>query len=119
MLWNRLQLALLRECLWLVEHDVATPEQIDEVVRDGLARRWRLLGPFETVSLGGATVFDAIAENLFPVLSNASAGRFGPYLERDPEVLAELARRRDLGLVAELANEPTGSPHEPTDTPGG
>ena len=42
MLWNRLQLAMLRECLWLVQHDVATPEQIDEVVRDGLARRWRL-----------------------------------------------------------------------------
>ena len=102
MLWNRLQLAMLRECLWLVQHDVATPEQIDEVVRDGLARRWRLLGPFETVSLGGAAVFDAIAENLFPVLSDATGGRFGPYLQEDPEVLAELTRRRDLGLVSEL-----------------
>ena len=102
MLWNRLQLAMLRECLWLVQHDVATPEQIDEVVRDGLARRWRLLGPFETVSLGGAAVFDAIAENLFPVLSDATEGRFGPYLQEDPEVLAELTRRRDLGLVSEL-----------------
>jgi 3-hydroxybutyryl-CoA dehydrogenase len=105
MLWNRLQLAILRECLWLVEHDVATPEQIDEVVRDGLARRWRLLGPFETVSLGGAAVFDAIAENLFPVLSDATAGRFGPYLQEDREVLAELTRRRDLGLVSELQRE--------------
>ena len=105
MLWNRLQLAMLRECLWLVQHDVATPEQIDEVVRDGLARRWRLLGPFETVSLGGAAVFDAIAENLFPVLSDATGGRFGPYLQEDPEVLAELTRRRDLGLVSELQAE--------------
>jgi 3-hydroxybutyryl-CoA dehydrogenase len=105
MLWNRLQLAMLRECLWLVEHDVATPQQIDEVVRDGLARRWRLLGPFETVSLGGAAVFDAIAENLFPVLSDATGGRFGPYLQEDPEVLAELTRRRDLGLVSELQTE--------------
>jgi 3-hydroxybutyryl-CoA dehydrogenase len=110
MLWNRLQLALLRECLWLVEHGVATPEQIDEVVRDGLARRWRLLGPFETVSLGGAAVFDAIAENLFPVLSDATAGRFGPYLERDPEALAELASRRDLGLASELEGERTRPP---------
>ncbi len=112
MLWNRLQLALLRECLWLVEHGVATPEQIDEVVRDGLARRWRLLGPFETVSLGGAAVFDAIAENLFPVLSDATTGEFGPYLERDPDALAELARRRDLGLVAELRAERSGRPAE-------
>jgi len=105
MLWNRLQLAMLRECLWLVQHEVATPEQIDEVVRDGLARRWRLLGPFETVSLGGAAVFDAIAENLFPVLSDATGGRFGPYLQEDPEVVAELTRRRDLGLVSEFQAE--------------
>lgn len=106
MLWNRLQLALLREALSLVEHGVATPEQIDEVVRDGLARRWRLLGPFETVSLGGAAVFDAIAENLFPVLSDArSSGGFGPWLTDDAERLAELSRRRDAGLVRELIAE--------------
>jgi 3-hydroxybutyryl-CoA dehydrogenase len=105
MLWNRLQLALLRECLWLVENGVANPEQIDEVVRDGLARRWRLLGPFETVSLGGAGVFDAIAANLFPVLSNAGDGEFGAYVERDPAALETLAARRDQGLTAELLRE--------------
>jgi 3-hydroxybutyryl-CoA dehydrogenase len=105
LLWNRLQLALLREALWLVEHGVATPDQVDEVVRDGLARRWKLLGPFETVSLGGAPVFDAIAENLFPVLSTSTTGHFAPYVERDPEVKAELAERRDRGLVADLLAE--------------
>jgi 3-hydroxyacyl-CoA dehydrogenase len=106
MLWNRLQLALLREAVWLVEHAVATPNQIDEVVRDGLARRWRLLGPFETVSLGGAAVFDSIADNLFPVLSNARSGSgFGPHLVEDPGALAELERRRDEGLATELMAE--------------
>jgi 3-hydroxybutyryl-CoA dehydrogenase len=105
MLWNRLQLALLRECLWLVENGVANPEQIDEVMRDGLARRWRLLGPFETVSLGGAGVFDAIADNLFPVLSNAADGHFGPHVQRDPTALEALASRRDEGLTAELLSE--------------
>jgi 3-hydroxybutyryl-CoA dehydrogenase len=108
MLWNRLQSAVLRESLWLVENGVATPDQIDEVVRDGLARRWRLLGPFETVSLGGADVFDAIASNLFSVLSDASSGRFGTHVERDPEALAALARRRDSGLLAELERERRG-----------
>src|SRR5262249_7139869 len=54
LLWNRLQLAVLRESLWLVEQGIATPETLDEVMRDGLARRWRLTGPFETVGLGGA-----------------------------------------------------------------
>ena len=39
--WNRLQLALLREAVWLVENGVASPATVDEIVRDGLARRWR------------------------------------------------------------------------------
>jgi 3-hydroxybutyryl-CoA dehydrogenase len=106
LLWNRLQLAMLRECLWLVEHGVASPEAIDEVMRDGLARRWRLTGPFETVGLGGAPTFDAIAANLFPVLADATAtSGFGPHVPTDPELLAALRARRDEALAAELRRE--------------
>jgi 3-hydroxybutyryl-CoA dehydrogenase len=106
LLWNRIQLAVLREALWLVEHGVATPEVIDEVMRDGLARRWRLTGPFETVSLGGAATFDAVAANLFPTLSDArETTGFAPHLIDDPARLAELRGRRDEGLAAELARE--------------
>jgi 3-hydroxybutyryl-CoA dehydrogenase len=106
LLWNRLQLAVLRESLWLVEQGVATPEAIDEVMRDGLARRWRLTGPFETVGLGGAATFDAIAANLFPLLSDADAGSgFGPHVPSDPELLARLRERRDRALAAELRAE--------------
>jgi 3-hydroxybutyryl-CoA dehydrogenase len=109
LLWNRLQLAVLRECLWLVEHGVATPEAIDEVMRDGLARRWRLTGPFETVGLGGAATFDAIAANLFPVLSNATAGGgFDAHVPHDPSVLAALRERRDDALAEELRAERGG-----------
>jgi 3-hydroxybutyryl-CoA dehydrogenase len=107
MLWNRVQAAVLRECLWLVEHGVASPQKIDEVMRDGLARRWHLLGPFETVALGGTAVFDAIAENLFPVLSNALEGHFGDCVTQDPAVLDDLAARRDQALAAELLAERT------------
>ena len=106
LLWNRIQLAVLRESLWLVEHGVATPEAIDEVMRDGLARRWRLTGPFETVSLGGAAVFDAIAANLFPLLSNArDTTGFGPHLIEDAETLRALRDRRDEALAAEIARD--------------
>jgi 3-hydroxybutyryl-CoA dehydrogenase len=106
LLWNRLQLAVLREALWLVEQGVATPRAIDEVMRDGLARRWRLTGPFETVGLGGAPTFDAIAENLFPVLSDAKAGSgFATHVPNDPQLLAELRERRDRALAAELRDE--------------
>jgi len=106
LLWNRLQSAMLRECLWLVEHGVATPETIDEVMRDGLARRWRLSGPFETVGLGGARTFDAIAANLFPLLSDATAtSGFAPHIPSDPRLLAQLRERRDEALAAELRAE--------------
>jgi 3-hydroxybutyryl-CoA dehydrogenase len=106
LLWNRLQLAVLRECLWLVEHGIASPATIDEVMRDGLARRWRLTGPFETVGLGGAQTFDAIAANLFPVLSDAKAtSGFAPHVPSDPQVLAALRTRRDEALAAELRAE--------------
>ena len=106
LLWNRLQLALLRECLWLVERGVASPATIDEVMRDGLARRWCLTGPFETVGLGGARTFDAIAANLFPVLSDVhSTSGFDPYVPDDPTLLAELRERRDEALAERLRGE--------------
>jgi 3-hydroxybutyryl-CoA dehydrogenase len=103
LLWNRLQLAVLRECLWLVDQGIASPETIDEVMRDGLARRWRLTGPFETVGLGGAGTFDAIAANLFPLLSDATAGTgFASHVPSDAAVLAALRERRDSALAADL-----------------
>ncbi len=113
LLWNRLQLAVLRESLWLVEQGVATPETIDEVMRDGLARRWRLTGPFETVGLGGAATFDAIAANLFPVLSDAKSGDgFAAHVPSDPVRLATLRERRDRALAAELRAERAGRSDE-------
>jgi 3-hydroxybutyryl-CoA dehydrogenase len=118
LLWNRLQLAVLRECEWLVEHGIATPAAIDEVMRDGLARRWRLTGPFETVGLGGAQTFDAIAANLYPVLSNATSGHgFAEHVPRDPAVLAKLRVRRDDALAAELRREREAGTRQTVDTP--
>jgi 3-hydroxybutyryl-CoA dehydrogenase len=106
LLWNRLQLAVLRECQWLVEHGIASPATIDEVMRDGLARRWRLTGPFETVGLGGAQTFDAIAENLYPLLSDARSGSgFAAHVPHDAEQLAALRERRDSALAADLRAE--------------
>lgn len=48
---NRLQGALLDEAFALVAEGVASPEEVDRAVRDGLARRWAFMGPFETIDL--------------------------------------------------------------------
>jgi 3-hydroxybutyryl-CoA dehydrogenase len=116
--WNRLQLALLREATWIVEQGVATPEVVDEIVRDGLARRWRLTGPFETVALGGPGTFTRIAANLFPVLSDATELHdIGRWLTGSEAAYRGLRERRDAGLIAELERE-RGANTAPDDQEG-
>ncbi len=104
--WNRLQLALLREAVWIVEHGVASPSTVDAIVRDGLARRWRYTGPFQTAALGGASTFERIAANLWPVLSRAgSLDNLRQWLDEAEATTAPLRERRDAGLAAELRAE--------------
>jgi 3-hydroxyacyl-CoA dehydrogenase len=45
-LLNRMQAALVREAMYLVESGVADVDAVDAVIRDGLGLRWALLGPF-------------------------------------------------------------------------
>lgn len=104
--WNRLQNALLREAVWIVEHGVATPETVDEIVRRGLARRWRLTGPFATAALGGADTFERVARIVFPHLSHAEAiTDLGRWLPEPNEELDALRVRRDAELAAELRRD--------------
>jgi 3-hydroxybutyryl-CoA dehydrogenase len=104
--WNRLQLALLREAVWIVENGVASPGVVDEIVRDGLARRWRYTGPFETAALGGPDTFTRVANNLWPVLSNADRVEdLGRWLIDDAGILGEIKANRDAGLLLDLEND--------------
>ena len=109
-IWNRMQLALLREAVWLAETGVASPEAIDQVVREGLARRWRYTGPFQTASLGGAETFERIAQNLWPVLSNADhLDDLRRWLNDDSERLRQVRESRDRGLRDDLRREQPGT----------
>lgn len=71
--WNRLQFALLRECAWLVENGVVTAEHLDTVMREGLARRWRHVGPLRSIALGGIETWTRAGRNIVPDLSAASS----------------------------------------------
>jgi 3-hydroxybutyryl-CoA dehydrogenase len=104
--WNRLQHALLREALWIVDNDVASPEAVDEIVRFGNARRWEHVGPFAAAALGGIGVWQRVAGELWPVLSNADdAGDLGRALWADDAQLAEIAAERDAELARDLRGE--------------
>ena len=72
-IWNRIQFAVLRECLHLLETGVASAEDIDAAVADGLAPRWVAAGPLATADLGGLATFATICDLLFPHLANDSA----------------------------------------------
>jgi 3-hydroxybutyryl-CoA dehydrogenase len=108
--WNRLQFALLREAAWIVEEGVATRQVVDEIVRDGLARRWRFTGPFETMALGGAETFKRVAENLFPVLScERYLSDSSQFIDFDSADLEIKRKRRDDGLRRELRTDFEGT----------
>ena len=105
-IWNRLQFALLRECAWLVDNGVAQPEDVDLVMREGLARRWRRVGPFAAIGLGGLDTWSRAAANLVPELSTASElGDLGRFAERDARELEAIATARDAHLAAELRTD--------------
>ncbi len=48
---NRLQGVLLMEAWRLVEQDLATVEDVDLAISQGLGLRWAFMGPFETIDL--------------------------------------------------------------------
>jgi len=101
--WNRLQLALVREAAWIAQNGIATPQVVDAIVRDGLARRWRYTGPFETMALGGVESFKRIGANLFPVLSDAQTLEgIESQVAFDPADLDAIRQWRDNGLRHEL-----------------
>lgn len=69
---NRLQFAFLREAVALVDEGIVSAEDLDIVVRDGLARRWSKVGPFTVVAMGGPELFARVATQVWPYLSNAT-----------------------------------------------
>ncbi|SDZ90242.1 3-hydroxybutyryl-CoA dehydrogenase [Haloplanus vescus] len=71
--WNRIQFAVLRECTHLVQEGVASLEDVERAVRDGYALRTAAIGPFETADLAGLDLFETIAADLYPHLSDADA----------------------------------------------
>ena len=108
-IWNRLQFALLRECAWLVDNGVAAPADVDLVVREGLARRWRRVGPFAAIGLGGLDTWSRSAANLVPELATGGGlGDLARFVPGDDE-LARLAAGRDAALAEELRRERDGT----------
>lgn len=67
---NRLQLALLREAMYIVEQGWAKPEEVDKAMEYGHGRRLSVTGPLCSADLGGLDIFNNISLYLFKDLCN-------------------------------------------------
>jgi 3-hydroxybutyryl-CoA dehydrogenase len=70
---NRLQYALIREALQLIDDGVADADTIDAALTDCLGLRWAVLGPMRSTDLAGVETAIAVAAELYPRLSTATA----------------------------------------------
>ena len=86
---NRLQFALFREALHLVEAGIVSPQDVDKVLKGGVGFRYPWLGPLETADLGGLDVFRSISEYLFQTLSN---------VEKLPSFFSQMVAEEKLGI---------------------
>ncbi|HEX2172673.1 MAG TPA: 3-hydroxyacyl-CoA dehydrogenase family protein [Dehalococcoidia bacterium] len=81
-LGNRLQNVLRNEALRLVEDGQATPEQIDQAISMGVARKYSIVGIFDRMDLVGldlaARVFESIGTPVpAPIADHVARGEYG------------------------------------------
>jgi ketoreductase RED1 len=115
---NRLQNALSREAIYLVEQGVVSPADLDTVMTNSLGLRWATVGPFLGSHLGGGKGgYRHMAEHIGPGMKKMWAGLGQP--SQDPEsteklieavedaygttTYAELADARDRRQIAVLS----------------
>ena len=70
---NRLQLALMREAMWMIHDGVTTAEGIDTAVRFGFGFRFVACGPFRQKEMSGWDTHYAVSTALYPLLHNETA----------------------------------------------
>ena len=76
---NRLQHALWREAISLVEHGICDAQTVDAVVKASFGRRLPVLGPLENADLVGTDLTLAIHNTVLPAIDSRPGP--SPYLE--------------------------------------
>jgi 3-hydroxybutyryl-CoA dehydrogenase len=85
---NRIQNALFLEAVRCVEEGLASPQEVDEVVRSCFGFRLPFFGPFQIADMAGLDVY----ENVLDVLKDGLGERF-----EAPEALRDLVARGRTG----------------------
>jgi 3-hydroxybutyryl-CoA dehydrogenase len=77
---NRLQHALWREAVALVENGICDAETVDTVIKAAFGRRLAVLGPLENADMVGTDLTLAIHKTVLPAIDSRRAP--SPYLEK-------------------------------------
>jgi 3-hydroxybutyryl-CoA dehydrogenase len=86
---NRIQHALMREAIALVDEGFADPEDVDTAVRYGFGFRYIAAGPLLQKDLAGVDIHCAAATSIYPALNN----------DREPaRLMQDLVARGDYGV---------------------
>ena len=86
---NRLQHALWREAISLVENGICDAETVDTVIKAAFGRRLAVLGPLENADLVGTDLTLAIHQTVLPAIDSRPGP--SPYLEK-------LVAQKKLGM---------------------
>lgn len=99
---NRLQFVLLKEAMAIVEEGVATPEDVDTIVRSTFGFRLPFFGPFAIADMAGLDVY----AKGFDILSEAFGDRLSPpKLLTDAVAAGRHGTKNGAGLVRDYTPE--------------
>lgn len=121
---NRLQFAMLREALSIIDSGIATKEAVDTTIKYALGRRLSITGPFESADLGGLDIIGKISTYLLEDLCNSNevapilqktiaAGKLGAktgsgFYEWSEESLSKINKMREDNLIEWLNKDKQG-----------
>jgi 3-hydroxyacyl-CoA dehydrogenase len=97
---NQMQGALIGAALRMLADGVASAEDIDIAIKDGIGLRWSFMGPFETIDLnapGGIADYLRRYGSLYQAIERSQA----PLDWTDPVLIAKVEAERRAGLPAE------------------
>lgn len=119
----RILYAMIREATSLVENGIASPQDVDNVVKQALGGRLEILGPLELADLSGIDLVENVSDILYKTLDSSTrpqkivkqmvdAGELGVKTGRgfynwgtDGRSAAETIRERDAHLIKILKEQ--------------
>lgn len=86
---NRLQQALVREAIYMVQEGIASPEDVETALKAGSGLRWPVYGPLEHADVVGTKLSLSVQATVLPSLCNAT---------EPAQLLKDMLEAGDLGV---------------------